>query len=71
MNRAIGHCGTHRMRTIMTPISAQCANDEFISPIGRPVAPLSRIVPLRRREPGQQQSPQRRPEPQDRKPNPG
>jgi len=54
----------------MKTLPTQCANDEFISPIGWPVVPLSRLAPVRRRDPGQQ-TPQRKPAPQDNKPKQG
>jgi len=50
--------------------STVCVNDESIAPIGWPVLPLSRILPLRRRG-SDQQVPQRKPTPQDNKPKPG
>lgn len=46
------------------------ANDESIAPIGWPVAPLSRIVPVKRRD-RDQQAQTRKPAPQDNKPKPG
>lgn len=54
----------------MTAMPTVAANDEFISPIGWPVVPLSRVTPMKRRfqDP---QTPKRKPNPQDGKPKPG
>ena len=54
----------------MKTLPTASANDEFIFPIGWPVAPLSRVSPVRRRDP-LPGTPKRKPTPQDGKPKPG
>jgi len=48
--------------------AAACAEEQTISPIGGPVTPLSRIVPIKKRRPDQPAP--RKPAPGDSKPKP-